>query len=86
MSDYFLLILQFYIVHTDEEKKILAAIGSKVKALREKHDLSQFDLAMASDMTKNQIGRIERAEINTSILTLNKIAAVFKIDIAYFFE
>jgi transcriptional regulator with XRE-family HTH domain len=36
--------------------------------------LSQFQLSIEADVTKNHIGRIERAERNTSLVTLNRIA------------
>lgn len=77
---------EFYTVYIDEEKKILSEIGNKVKAFRKKNGLSQFDLGIAADIPKNQVGRIERAEINTSILTLHKIAKVFKTNVKAFLD
>jgi transcriptional regulator with XRE-family HTH domain len=53
--------------------------------LRQDKKLSQFQLSTEAEIPKNQIGRIERAEINTTILTLNKIAIVLDVDIKELF-
>lgn len=63
------------------EKLLLIKIGLNIKRLRLSKQLSQFQLSTEAEIPKNQIGRIERAEINTTILTLNKIALVLKVDI-----
>ncbi|MCM4172464.1 XRE family transcriptional regulator [Arenibacter sp. TNZ] len=69
---------------TVEEKKILLKLGNKIRALREEKLLSQFQLAMEADIPKNQVGRIERAEINTTILTLSNIAKALNVDVKDF--
>ncbi len=63
------------------EIQLLIKIGLNVKRLRLDKNLSQFQLSTEAEIPKNQIGRIERAEINTTILTLNKIASVLNVDI-----
>ncbi len=68
-----------------EEKEILIKIGNKIRVLREQKDLSQFQLATEADIPKNQVGRIERAEINTTILTLYNIARALNVDVKDFF-
>jgi len=73
-------------VQTIEEQKILETIGSKVRMLRKERNLSQFELGIAADTAKNQIGRIERALTNPTVLTLHKIAKVFDVNIKFFFE
>lgn len=65
----------------DEEIKILISIGIKVKQFREAMNMSQHDLSIEADIPKNQIGRIERAEINTTILTLHKIANALNVNV-----
>ncbi|NVN17489.1 helix-turn-helix domain-containing protein [Muricauda sp. HICW] len=44
--------------------------------------MSQHDLSIEADIPKNQIGRIERAEINTTVITLHKIASALNVDVA----
>ncbi|VDH15615.1 anaerobic benzoate catabolism transcriptional regulator [Algoriella xinjiangensis] len=63
------------------DKKYLLLIGNNIRKLREIRGISQFELATESDLSKNQIGRIERAEISTSILTLKKIADVLSVKV-----
>lgn len=56
------------------EDKFLQEVGLLIKKLREQKGLSQEDLANDCNIPKSQIGRIERAEINTTLRTLYKIA------------
>jgi len=86
VSFYFHLVNHLYIMDTKAEKQLLLKIGNKIKMLRAENNLSQFQLSIDAGIPKNQVGRIERAEINTTILTLSKIAKVFKVDIKYFFD
>nr|WP_237267374.1 helix-turn-helix transcriptional regulator [Tenacibaculum todarodis] len=48
--------------------------------------MSQEDLANDADIPINQIGRIERAEINTSLLTILKITNALEISFLDFFQ
>jgi transcriptional regulator with XRE-family HTH domain len=73
-------------METKDEKLLLIEIGKKIKKLRKDNELSQFKLSIEAGIPKNQVGRIERAEINTTVLTLSKIARVFKVDIKFFFD
>lgn len=63
------------------DKIYLQLIGNKIRMQREIKGLSQFQLATKCDLSKNQIGRIERAEISTTIITLKRIADVLRIKI-----
>nr|WP_299213979.1 helix-turn-helix transcriptional regulator [uncultured Allomuricauda sp.] len=54
-------------------------VGNKIRLLRNSKGLSQFQLSVEADLTKNQIGRIERAERNTSLVTLNRIANALEV-------
>lgn len=56
------------------EEIFIANLGTHIRQLREKKGLSQQALADDCDIKKTQIGRIERAEINTTVKTLVKIA------------
>jgi len=68
-------------MESKEEIQVLKSLGEKVKDFREKKGLSQDQLAIEAEIPKNQIGRIERFEINTTILTLNKIALALDLNI-----
>jgi transcriptional regulator with XRE-family HTH domain len=69
-----------------QEKKFLISIGSILKEIRMQKNLSQENLANDADIPINQIGRIERAEINTSLLTIFKITNALEISVSDFFE
>lgn len=54
---------------------ICGIIAHNLKAIREKQKLSMDQLAALSGVSKSIIGQIERAETNTSVSTLWKIAS-----------
>jgi transcriptional regulator with XRE-family HTH domain len=62
------------------EDTFLTNLGIHIRQLREKKDLSQQQLANDCDIPKVQIGRIERAEVNTTVRTLVKIATALEIE------
>ncbi len=63
------------------EDTFITNLGIHIRQLREKKGLSQQALADDCDIPRNQIGRIERAEINTGIKTLIRIANALDIDL-----
>lgn len=68
-----------------QEKNFLINIGEILKDIRIQKGLSQENLANDADIPINQIGRIERAEINTSLLTILKITTALEISFINFF-
>lgn len=48
--------------------------------------MSQHDLSIEADIPKNQVGRIERAEINTTVITLEKLAKALEVDVYQLFQ
>lgn len=62
------------------EETFITNLGIHIRQLREKKNMSQQDLADDCDTSKNQIGRIERAEIKTGIDTLIKIANALDVE------
>jgi transcriptional regulator with XRE-family HTH domain len=63
------------------EETFIANLGIHIRQLREKKGLSQQDLADDCGIPRNQIGRIERAEVNTGIKTLIRIANALDIEL-----
>lgn len=66
-------------------EKFLKDVGKNVRKERLAKGLSQLELASIAQIPKNQVGRIERAQINTSAFTLSLIAEALEIDIRVFF-
>lgn len=62
------------------EEIFIINLGVFIRQIRERKNLSQQSLADISDLPKTTIGRIERAEINTTIRTLVKIANALEIE------
>ena len=62
------------------ETQFLEELGIHIWQLREKSSLSQQQLANYCNLSKVQLGRIERAEINTTVKTLVKIANALEIE------
>lgn len=53
---------------------IIKVVGENIRQIRISKSLSQEEVAYTADIPVNQIGRIERGEINPTISTLYVIA------------
>ncbi len=73
-------------VEYKEEEIFLLQFGKRLRKLRIDSGLSQEDLANDSNIPINQIGRIERAQINTTLKTIFKIAKALDIDVKELFK
>ncbi len=60
------------------KSNILIKFGRKIKEERLKQNLSQEKLAELSSLHRNYIGMIERAEKNTTLISIEKIAKALK--------
>lgn len=66
-------------------KELLIRFGLNLKRLRELQGLSQEELYYRANLSKNQIGNIERGEVNTTISTVYVIAKALQIDVKELF-
>ena len=64
------------------DQKYLEKVGKRIVAQRERMGISQEMLAELTGLDTRQIGRIERAENNSSISLIKKIADSLKIRIS----
>jgi transcriptional regulator with XRE-family HTH domain len=64
----------------------LREFGKNLRQIRLAKGLSQEDIAFETDISTNQVGRIERGEINTGICTLLEISKVLKIPLKDLFD
>ena len=60
-------------------KRDLKSFGKRVRELRLEKDLTQQELAEKLGVSTNYIGMVERAERNTSLLKVFKIAKVLNV-------
>lgn len=73
--------MEFYSVQEFDEIELRKQVGKNIRKRRKELSLSQETLSFDADIPKNQVGRIERGEINTTISTLYKLSIALKIDI-----
>lgn len=66
--------------------EVVRKVGSKVKFFRNRLGISQNELGLREEITKNQIGRIERGTINTSLIALSRIAKALEVELKELFE
>jgi transcriptional regulator with XRE-family HTH domain len=64
---------------------IIQTFGENLKRIRESKNLSQEQLANAADIPINQVGRIERGEINTTLSTIYALSTALEVPIQTFF-
>lgn len=69
----------------NDEIKLIQSVGEKIRNRRLEINLSQETLCYDANIPRNQVGRIERGEINTTIITLHKICKALKMDIRELF-
>ncbi len=68
------------------DKEFLKALGKRIAFLRRAKGLTQLDLAIRMDNHAEQIGRIERGQLNVSICTLKKVAEALEMPLQDLFS
>ena len=68
-----------------KDQEYVQAFGKHLRKLRKDRGLSQEELANDADIPINQIGRIERAEVNTTLSTMRAISKALNIHITDLF-
>lgn len=69
-----------------ETDTVKVALGTRIRALRTKHNMKISDLAGLTGLTSSTISQVERALISPSIATLKKICDAMNITIGSLFE
>lgn len=82
----FIHIRQHCIVQNVKDKAFLKLLGFRIRNLRKEKKLTQLDLAVQMDNYAEQVGRIERGQLNVSICTLKKIAEALDISLSELLE
>lgn len=63
----------------------LQGLGKQIRRIRKDKGLTMEKLALKAEIDFRQLGRIERGEGNTTVVSLLRIAEVMEIDIVEFF-
>lgn len=71
-----------YLKHPD----FLKQVGENIRRIREGKGISQQELSYQTELSRNQIGRIERGEINTGLSTIYEIAKGLEVEVKEFFN
>jgi DNA-binding XRE family transcriptional regulator len=61
--------------------ELIKSVGNRIRDTRILKGLAQATLSYDANIPENQVGRIERGEISTSIITLFKICKSLNIQI-----
>ncbi len=67
-------ISHFWAVNNSRNTDLLKKFGANLKRLRESKGMSQEEPCFKSGLSKNQIGNIERGEVNTTLSSLYAIS------------
>ena len=60
-------------------------VSKRLKALREQQEFQQTELARRAGVSREVIGKIERAETSPTLETLHRLCEVLRISLAEFF-
>lgn len=66
--------------------EIKSKIGSRIKELRDVKQMSQKDLAYASNLDRSYIASVENGKRNISIVNIEKISSALGVDLKEFFK
>jgi len=64
-----------------KKKRILKAFGTNLKKCRHEKKMTQFDLAVESDVSLSFISKAEQGISNVSLVQLHKIADALEIEV-----
>jgi transcriptional regulator with XRE-family HTH domain len=70
----------------DANEEILQTLGKRIKELRKSQKISQSQLAFEAGIPREQIIRIEKGQINTTVKTLNAIAHALNLKLKEVFD
>lgn len=65
---------------------IKSKIGNRIKELRDVKQMSQKDLAYASDLDRSYIASVENGKRNISIVNIEKISVALGVTLKDFFK
>lgn len=73
-------------VINNRNKEVLKAFGNNLRKLRLAKGLSQQELEFTAGISKNQIGNIERGEVNVTLITATAISKALELPTKSLFD
>ena len=70
----------------ERQKEVKKRFGARLRALRKARKMSQEKVALASDLDRSYLGRIERGEINVSLVNIERIAGALGVEAGELFH
>ena len=67
--------------HLIQMTELAIALGRNIRKIRKEKNLSQEKLALMCGLDRSYMGRIERGEVNITVLKLYEISKVLEVDI-----
>jgi DNA-binding XRE family transcriptional regulator len=68
------------------DQKYLERLGAHIRKLREEKEISQSELARLADKDRQSIHRLEKGEVNPSVLFLKQIAKALEVPLKDIFD
>lgn len=62
-----------------DDKEILVQVGNRIREIRESKGIHQAELARLCDRERSWMARIEKGNINSTILVLHRIASALEV-------
>lgn len=68
-------------MNSSSQSSFLLKLGTNIRRIRKQKGLTMEGLAHEIEIEYRQLGRIERGEVNTTVLSLLKIAAALNVSV-----
>lgn len=70
----------------NKDNDYLKALGANIRLIRQSKSITMEELANNAEIEYRQLGRIERGEINTSVLSLLRLSECLAVPITDLFK
>lgn len=70
----------------NRDKEILNKFGNHLRELRLSKKISQQELEFKAEISKNQVGNIERGEVNITLITATAIAKALDVPLKELYD
>ncbi len=73
------MMIVLFFEHSNQMTELAILLGQKIRKARLEKNLSQEKLALICGLDRSYMGRIERGEVNITVLKLYEIAQILKV-------